>query len=295
MEGIPFQKRIPGLIAALMVLALLGVSCNGVSEPLPSMEEIERIATQTIQAILAAGEPGSTATATPIPTATLFIPTATLSPTDTPLPTPAPNLPGAIRINFAPGATYGSAKGTIGTGQSQYFVLGALIGQPMQASVSSINNDVTMRIFTQGGIELLPAGQNRSNWQGSLPATQDYYFEIIGGQSVENYTFWVSISSRIKFEPGATSATVRGKTVEGYNTSYVVGAQGGQTMDILLTPDYGNVALTVWGFSDGQPYMRSVTGSTTFHMQLPSTQDYIINVVPQGGQIVTYSLRVEIK
>ena len=86
-----------------------------------------------------------------------------------------------------------------------------------------------------------------------------------------------------------------GATVEGYIASYVVAAQGGQTMEIQLTPNPNAAALTVWGFSDGQPYIRAQLGSTTFNMQLPSTQDYIIDVVPQGGQEVDFTMRVEIK
>ena len=66
-------------------------------------------------------------------------------------------------------------------------------------------------------------------------------------------------------------------------------------MNVLLTPIPNAAALTIWGFSDGQPYIRSVVGSTTFNMKLPSTQDYIVDVVPQGGQEVNFTLAVEIK
>ena len=83
--------------------------------------------------------------------------------------------------------------------------------------------------------------------------------------------------------------------MDGYIASYVVAAQGGQTMDIQLMPEPTLAALTVWGFSDGQPYMRAQMGSTIFNMQLPSTQDYIIDVVPQAGQEVNFTLRVEIQ
>jgi hypothetical protein len=128
-----------------------------------------------------------------------------------------------------------------------------------------------------------------------LPASQDYFIQVIGGASEQDYSLWVSIPNRIQFAPGTTSATVSGKTVEGYIASYVVAAQGGQTMDIQLMPEPTLAALTVWGFSDGQPYMRAQMGSTTFNMRLPSTQDYIIDVVPQAGQEVNFTLKVEIQ
>jgi len=165
----------------------------------------------------------------------------------------------------------------------------------MLAFVSSPDNDVTMSITTASDVVLLPASQRSTSWQGTLPATQDYYIQIIGGAREEDYTLSVSIPSRIKFAAGTTSATVTGKTVDGYIASYVVAAQGGQTMNIQLTPQPNLAALTVWGFSDGQPYMRAHMGSTTFDMQLPSTQDYIIDVVPQAGQEVGFTLKVEIR
>lgn len=165
----------------------------------------------------------------------------------------------------------------------------------MLASVASTGNDVTMAIITEGGITLLPASQGSSNWQGILSTTQDYYIQVMGGANEQDYSLWVSIPNRIQFAPGTTSATVNGKTVDGNIASYVVAAQGGQTMNIQLMPEPILAALTVWGFSDGQPYMRSQMGSTTFNMQLPSTQDYIINVVPQAGQEVNFTLSVEIR
>jgi len=165
----------------------------------------------------------------------------------------------------------------------------------MLASVSSRDNDVTLSIVAADGGTLLPATQKWSNWQGILPATQDYYFKIFAGASAENFSLWVSIPSRIQFDPGAISATVSGKTVDGYIASYVLAAQGGQTMNIVLTPNPNAAALTVWGFNDGQPYMRAQMGSTTFNMQLPSTQDYIIDVVPQAGQEVDFTMTIEIK
>ena len=294
MSIFPKLKRTINLGITLAILLVFGVSCTGVENPDVSLEDITRYATETAKAVTM--EESISPTQTPPPTATLELPTATLvPPTDTPLPTATPILPDATRINFAPGATYGIITGTIGTGETKNFVLKALAGQPMLISVNPPNSNITLSIIAENGTELLTAQENRSGWQGTLPATQNYYFQLSGAQSSGDFTLWVSIPSRIEFDPGATSATVKGVTVDGYNATYVLAAQGGQTMDILLTPSPDAAALTVWGFSDGQPYMRSVMGSTTFHMQLPSTQDYIVDVVPFGGQEVSFTLEVEIK
>ncbi|HEY5268754.1 MAG TPA: hypothetical protein VII97_00290 [Anaerolineales bacterium] len=63
-------------------------------------------------------------------------------------------------------------------------------------------------------------------------------------------------------------------------------------MNINLTAPSGTAALTVWSFIDGQLFIRSQLGETTFSMVLPCTQDYIVEVVPQGGQVVNYSTKV---
>ena len=285
-------RRKAGLIVTLLTLASITLACGVSGEstrPEKGVKQNIPTATQTM-----APEPSPTLalpTATPVPP-TQVPPTAT----STSLPAATPILPSATRINFAPGTTYGTATGNIQAGQTLSFVLKAQQGQPMLASVGSHDNDVTMAIIAADGTTLLPATQGRANWQGTLPATQDYYFQVIGSASTENFSLWVSIPSRIQFEPGAISATVSGRTVDGYIESYVVAAQGGQTMNIILVPNPSSAAaLTVWGFNDGQPYIRAQLGSTTFNMQLPSTQDYIIDVVPQAGQEVDFTMTVEIK
>lgn len=284
--------RRAGLSATLVVLSVFSISCNGVNDPAISIKEIERFATETMQALRTELE--IIPTSTTVPTSTLESPTP-IPPTDTAPPDSTPILPAATRISFDPGATSGVAKGVIEAGKTQNFVLGASTGQPLQASVFSQNNDVTMSITTEDGVELLPSEQGWANWQGTLPKSGDIYFQVIGGKVSSNFTLSITISHRIEFEAGAVSATVNGKTVNGNIISYVVAAQGGQTMDIVLTGTPDVAALTVWGFSDGQPLIRAVSGSTTFNRQLPSTQDYIINVVPQGSQEVEFTLRVEIK
>src|SRR3990172_6090739 len=191
----------------LIALTTILYACSGaVPTNLPS-EGAEGIVTLTTQTL-----------------PTEVVPTLTLAPSLTPVPpTPIPatitvpppttfSLPAPTRINFTPGATYGTSLGRIKPGETHNFVLEALQGQPMLASISSQDNDVTMSIIAESGKTLLPASQRSSNWQGTLPATQDYYFQVSGGASEQDYSLWVSIPSRIQFAPGATYATISGKT-----------------------------------------------------------------------------------
>lgn len=283
-------KQITSKIVLLVLTIGILSGCAGTIPTDIPAEELERIVEETLQAL-------PTPTSSPVPpTPTMTLVSSTPNPsTSTPPPAPVFSLPAATRITFEQGATSGTRRSNIGPGQTQNFVLGAQQGQPMIATVGSPDNDVTLSITGENGTALLPASQGWTHWQGTLPTSQNYYIQVIGGAREQEYSLTISLPSRIEFAPGATSATVSGQTVDGNIASYVVAAQGGQTMDILLMPEPTLAALTVWGFSDGQPYMRAQMGSTTFNMQLPSTQDYIIDVVPQAGQEVNFTLSVEIE
>lgn len=162
----------------------------------------------------------------------------------------------------------------------------------MIAMVDSPDHDVTMSIKTVGGTSLLNGGQNLNML---LPVTEDYYITVFGGASTENFTLNVQIPARIKFALGKTSAILSGKTNGGYVVSYVLFASQNQKMDVNLNGVGSNAALAIYGFSDGQPYLRYVTEQTSFGMKLPSTQDYIIQVFPRAGMTVNYTLVVSVQ
>jgi len=275
------------VFSTLIAFTAVTLACAGSAPAAPtaSVNEVATVVAATMHAI----PPLASPTAAP--------PTS-VPPTLTPVLPPSPPtqiLPAATRINFLTGATTGQVSAPIQPGQSQFYVLKALQGQPMIAMVFSLNNDVTLSIRTQGGTWLLNPSAKQATWQSTLPQTEDYYIGIYGGATTENFTLSVEIPARIKFAVGKDSATVSGKTVAGYNVAYAVFANQGQKMTVDLNGTGGNGALTIYGFSDGQPYLRSVTEQTSFSMTLPSSQDYIIEVVPRGGMVVNYTLVVKIK
>ncbi len=226
-----------------------------------------------------------TGTSTPVP------PTLPASPSAT----PAVSLPAATRITFLNGATVGVVSAPIQAGQSQNYVLQALRAQPMFVYVGSPNNDVTVSIKMQDGTTLLGAAAYQTSWQGSVPQTEDYYLTIHGGATTENFSLTVTVPSRIQFAAGAVSAIVSGKTVAGYDLSYAVFAAKGQSLSVDLENLSSKASLSIYGFTDGQRYIRSDTGQTSFQFILPSTQDYIIVVVPAAGNVVGYTMTVKIQ
>jgi hypothetical protein len=278
-------------LVALIALGLASTACAGAATPAPpSPNDVATV----VQATLEALQPAATATAQP-PSAVPPTITATIPP----LP-PTIAVPAATRLSFVADATSGDVNGTIQAGQTLHYVLNAAQGQPMIVTLNSQNNDVTMTIKTAGGTSLVTNGQNLNML---LPVTEDYYFYIYGGASPETFDLSIGTPARIKFDLGKTSATLSGKTTAGFtiappsgaDISYVLFANQGQKMDLSLNGVGPNGVLAVYGFSDGQPYLRYVTEQTTFSLVLPATQDYIIQVVPRAGMIISYTLVVTVK
>ncbi|HSB02298.1 MAG TPA: hypothetical protein VLE49_16730 [Anaerolineales bacterium] len=281
---------------ALAVLFAVTVACGGSVTSItsvPSGDSVSTTVAQTLQAVTPLASPAPP-TATPMPSITPPSPTVTSTlapPTSAP---PASNLPVAARIRFATGATFNVTEGTIQAGQTVYYVIKALKGQPMIVMLNTPDQSAVLSVFGANGVVLLSQSQQTSSWQGTLPATQDYYFRITAGNT-QNFTLSVDIPARIQFSSGQTETTVSGQTVGGYNVSYVAYAFGGQQMEITINTSPEVAGLTIWGFSDGQPYARAQNGVTDFNMTLPATQDYIIEVVPQGGNVIDYKVTVSIK
>jgi len=295
----PNHKLIaPGLALAVLVATML--ACNAVAAtPTPGFGALQTVVAMTLQA----GTAGPSA----IPTFSVFTAIPSITPMGyTPLPTQIPPTsivaptatyipPSATRLRFDLGTTQVVTTGSVQPGETFAYYVRALEGQPMIASLDTSNRDATLAIYGANGVTLLPASQRASSWQGILPTTQDYYFEVIGGNSTQSFTLNVVIAARIRFDPGATRAVLRGSTVNGFAVAYAAYAKQGQKMDILLDVPGEAAALTIWGFSDGEPYARAQNGVRDFSLRLPATQDYIIEIVPRGGRVVEYTLTVRIR
>jgi hypothetical protein len=300
-----FHKH--GLSVLILVTMLIITGCNlpvGQNAPTavpslsfptaePTTNLIVVTPTQSLpQPTLALPEATTAVPATAIP-ATAVPPTAIPPVATHPQPT---TIPGAVRINFDTGATSDVVEGQIQPGQVMNFLLGAGQGQPLLVSTNSYNNDVTFSVAgLKDGKTLLDASQKLSSWQTMLSVTQDYLIQVVGGASKENFSLNVSTPARINFEPGAISAVRKGTTPNGLNVAYVLRANANQQMNLSLDAPDGNAVLSVYGYQDGQPYLRYVVEATTFSLKLPASQDYIIQVVPRAGEIAKYTLNITIQ
>ncbi len=272
-------------LISLLSIFIAIAACTGSSSAIPttSPADVATVVAATMQAIQVQTTPTSSPpTASPAPTA---------SPTISPLPATAA-LAGATRINFLNYATSSIVSGTLQPNQSLNYVLNASQGQPMIAQLESTSHDITMTVKTAGGTSLLNNGQNLITL---LPITEDYYVTIQGGASTENFTLTIQIPSRISFPEGKNKVILTGKTAGGSTIAYVLFARQDQYMDLYLNGVGKDAELSVYGFADGQPYLRSAAAATIFSLKLPRTQDYIIDVVPSGGMEVNYTLVVNVQ
>ena len=201
--------------------------------------------------------------------------------------------PTAGNIVMSPGATAGVVQGTIQPGQIMTYTLQAGQSQPMILIVNSPNNDVTLGVFEPNGSMLLNPANKWSRWQGLLPQTELYKIQVIGGAMPENYSLTAKVAQVVNFAKGATSITLDGSTVNGYVFSYALNCNANQTMTVTLNLPSSSAYIDIFGLASGS-ILSSSAKATTWTGILPQTQDYIIEVVPNNGQVVDYSLTVSV-
>jgi hypothetical protein len=218
-------------------------------------------------------------------------------PTSVPPPTSAP--PAGQAIQFAPGATEAEAQGQLPANGIAVYSLSALANQNMQLSLSSNSNSARIAVLAPNGAPLAPQRGNPEGtyWQGNLPANGDYTIQILAGNAspTANFSLNVTIPVRITFAPGAISAQVQGTTSSGRIVTYLLKANGGQTMTANLLAPPNSAGITIYGLDDGQPLIRSQSGATSFNGPLPATQDYVIQIVPFGNTAVNFTLDVTVQ
>ncbi len=230
----------------------------------------------------------------PSPTPQVPLNTSTpVPPTQTPLPTASPTpVPGVI--NFTPGTTAAVETGTVSPGQVISFSISAGQDQPMILLLDSPHADVTLGVLEPNGNKLLDPALKYNSWQWVLPKTEIYTIQVIGGGSTESYSLTTKVAQLISFDPGATSATVNGTTLNGYIFSYALNCKSGQTMTVSLTVPSTTAYIDVFGIASGT--LLSVTAkASTWTGVLPQTQEYVIEVIPVGGLVVNYALTVSVQ
>lgn len=270
--------RKPVLLTSFGLLLVMLVGCN-----LPS--RVAGPATATLAPIFT--PPAQQQNSLTPPPATQA-PTATANPTASPTTTPQ-----AVNILFATGTTAAVETGAIQPNQVQAYTLGAGQNQPMVLIVNSPRNDVALGVTEPDGTVLLDPAKKYTTWQWLLPKTEQYTIQVYGGAISEDYTLTTKVAEIVNFASGSSAITLSGSTPKGYVVSYAVSCKAGQVMNVSLNVPATTAYLDVFGLATG-PLLSSSAKATSWSGTLLSSQDYIIEVIPVGGEM-NYSLTVSVK
>lgn len=243
-------------------------------------------------------------TSTPIPTATLF-PTTTI-PTPLPPATPAPQHPearaDAQRLDFA-STTMVATPGKLDPGAALQVVFKGEAGRAVniRAAIES-GGPAVVSLWGSDGLTLIPEVAGVTEWDGSIPTTQDYYLNLKNtGLKALGYRLTVKMpplaipeAKRIQFQPGTTGGTTRGDLPAKGNQRFVLRASAGQQMTINLSTETEGVDsyLYIWS-ADGTVFTNTAP-SKEWSGLLPATQDYFIELVSASDQPLAYQLTINI-
>jgi hypothetical protein len=213
------------------------------------------------------------------------------------------------RIQFARGATSATVSSPVQHCAPQApevvggYALRAFAGQTMRVTLNSPNHNTYLTIVGADGAPLKYYDDWSTVWEGVLPSTQDYYLlpVSVGADARFTMTVWISplgqaAPTRIRFAPGAESATVSGQLVPGSPARYVLWAARGQRMEIRIWPPpclpAPVIDVTVTG-PGGYTWTRlGLDGAID---PLPVSGDYVIALALQSGsQCAGYVMEVTI-
>jgi len=267
-------------LKALSTLALLSILSACATAEIPSTAPAD------ISTIVAATQKAApTVTASPV-----VLPTLTAAPT--PTFTPVPGTPIApLQVDLSEGVRSAVLSSQIGAGETAAYVFRGAQAEPVLLSLSSDAGDATLFLMSQGGTYFLRPGKATS-WRGTLPQAGRYFAGVYGGALPTGYTLSLQLVQRIKFKEGAISAAVSGRTPRGTTMTYSVFAIRGETLVLTLSAADGKAALAVSGFVDGQTYLAASENEYQIKLPVPTTQDYIVEVVPLTGESVSHLLEV---
>jgi hypothetical protein len=319
---------LPGL-AFLLLVAFISLSCslfNGLKSMrvLPTLEAqmemgqtsqpnidlLSELATQTAEAAESSGTsavPTAFPTFTPTQNEPSPTPTETQPPADADSgaqPTTTPETP-VGKIRFAEGATSAYVYKLIDAGEKHHYLVRALEGQFLLLTLSSSDEDVYLGVkgMSSGQI-LLDESDQATDWEGRLPASQEYLITVTSDNADTDYFLSIEVPAHIYFDRGAYSDTIDGyiKVNKTFHPDvltrvrYRARAAGGQTMTVeLYSPKLDDLSVGIVGQDDGVTYLDYEDSNSGGEIVLPSDQAYFIDVYAVNGVSTEFTLVLTIR
>ena len=272
-----------------IVLALFAIACGLVQQPTPIVLPPPSATPEAADTPMpdAAATTTPAATNTPTPTATPAPPTATatLAPA-----TATPQPPVGSRVLFDAGATDTWVSGRLEGATSRTYILGIAEGQLIDISAPT---GAHLKMAIQGADGTLVKPQGQPFFRGVVPSSQDYLVTLTAGNATEDYALYIIIPVRITFDAGATTVQLETEIPADAIAHFVIRALGGQTMTVDTTATQGQVITIVYG-ADGTVLQTDHADAPDFMGTLPSTQDYLIDLLTVGGAPASVTIDVTI-
>ena len=199
------------------------------------------------------------------------------------------------RLTLKPGATSINVNGIVNANKRVSYLVNAAADQLMMVAINTLNLPFAIEVLTPSGVILVSASNKMTFWQGALPVAGNYLVSIVNTGAATQFNFSVTLPVRVNFQPGISGATLKGVIQPRAINTYILQALKDQTLTVSIQSGLGDVYLTIFGNTDGSPYIRSVTAQKTFSFKLPSTQDYVIQCVSAGDKPEYYSVGFEVK
>ncbi|MCE1254125.1 MAG: hypothetical protein LWX83_11330, partial [Anaerolineae bacterium] len=207
---------------------------------------------------------------------------------------PAVNLQGK-RLLLNAGATSLSTSDSIKAGNQVNYLAGASAGNHLMVALDSADSSLALQIIAPNGQVLLGAAQHARYWQADLPLNGDYQISVVAGSADAGFGLTLTFPVRISYAAGASSSATAGHISSHDTNTYLLRAMQGQNMNVVIDSPNRIVLLTIYGLTDGNPYIRHVSGASEFSFTLPMTQDYVIECFNSNDAPVDYTLRTSVK
>jgi len=225
-------------------------------------------------------------------------------PTVTALPAAAPiDTTGLARIRFARGTTSGILNDSLPARETRSYVLGALQGQVMLVHAIAWSDpagrhpagEATVRVFRGvDGAELRSSAGDGDQWSGRLPSSGDFVVRVTAGAAPVSYTLAVQIPRRVVVDQENPTTSFSGLAPSRGPIDYIIKAEPGNRLEVALEADSAASSLHIYGLDTGVQLARLSDRRRRFLGTVPTTQDYVVSVVP-GAEQVRYDLLITLR
>ena len=217
-------------------------------------------------------------------------------------PAPPPgDTTGLVRVRFARGTTSGIVTDSLLPGEIRGYLIGAEQGQVMMAHMitwsashgNAYRAGATVRVYAaDDGRELIAPSGSGPLWSGRLPATGDFVVRVSANAST-TYTLAVQIPRRLSVGEGDPTAAIAGTTASRAPVDYLIAGKIGQRLSASVR-EGDPASLQLYGLDDGRQLAPLAEGRKLWAGTLPTSQDYVISVVPDGDG-AEYELSVALR